>query len=396
MSKLAFLVYSKNTETRAHVVEQLIATDRAVVAATLTDLDALADALHSRPIDGVYLDLDEDPDRTLDSLEGLVAEPRPLILLGAVHGDSQILLRAMRLGARDFFLSHRLTGVEALLQHTTPQRASLGTTAPTVAVVGAKGGVGATMVACELGVALQETGLRTIVVDLSRRLGDVSLYFDLRPRYDLTDIVRQEGELDSVFVDAVVESHESQVSVLAAPSKLEDVTFLSSAKLERVLKFLQTEFDCIILDLPWDFDEFSLRALDMANEIIFVTTPDVVALTHTRTRRQMVERFGALPERVHVALNRTRSRATIDEKQIVDFLECEIDASIPDQPAVGQACTDKGLILREVEESEPMRRAIRVLRNRVCEWCHFDMPLEDESAGAGKLLGRLRSLVRRR
>jgi pilus assembly protein CpaE len=268
--------------------------------------------------------------------------------------------------------------------------------APTIAVVGAKGGVGATTVACELGVALEEAGLRTIVCDLSRRLGDVALYFDLSPRYDITDIVRRDGELDAVFVDAVVASHESQVSILAAPSKPEDVTLLRSAKLDRVLKLLQSEFDCIVLDVPWDFDEFSLRALDMSNEIMIVTNPDVTSLTHARSRRELVERFGALPERIHMILNRASPHATLDERQIVEFLERDLDGIIPDLPDVARKCTDEGLILRDVEDCRPMRSAIHELRDRVCEWCDFELPEAREISRRRKLINGLRKLVRRK
>lgn len=395
MSKLSFVVYSRSPETRTRVVEQLLGTDRVTVTATLADLQGLSDTLRSHRADGIYLDLDDDPHETLNSVATL-PEPRPTILLGARAGDAPLLLQAMRLGARDFYLGHKLVGLENALEAAAPVRSLSDRAAPTIAVVGAKGGVGSTTIACELGVALQETGLRTIVVDLSRRLGDVALYFDVNPRYDITDIVRHEGELDAVFVDAVLSNHESQVSILAAPSKLEDVTLLGTSKLDRVLKLLQAEFDCIILDAPWDFDEFSLRALDMSNEILMVTTPDVASLTHARTRRQLVERFGALPERVHVVLNKASSDASIDKKQVVDFLERDLDSVIPDMPEVARKCADEGLILRDIQEGRAMRQAILGLRDQVCEWCQFELPEEDGSVGRKKLMNKLRNLVGRK
>ena len=395
MSKLSFVVYSRSPDTRTRVVQQLLATDLVTVSATLADLEGLTDTLRSHRSDGIYLDLDDDPHETLASVAAL-PEPRPTLLLGARAGDAPLLLQAMRLGARDFYLGHKLIGVDSVLETATPVRALSDRAAPTLAVVGAKGGVGSTTIACELGVALQETGLRTIVVDLSRRLGDVALYFDLNPRYDITDIVRHDGELDAVFIDAVVSTHESQVSVLAAPNKLEDVTLLGTSKLDRVLKLLQAEFDCIILDAPWDFDEFSLRALDMSNEILLVTTPDVASLTHARTRRQMVERFGALPERVHLLLNKASTDASIDKKQVVEFLERDLDSIIPHMPAVARKCADEGLILRDVPEGRALRQSILALRDLVCEWCQFELPEEDGSVGRKKLMNKFRQLVRRK
>jgi len=151
----------------------------------------------------------------------------------------------------------------------------------------------------------------------------------------------------------------------------------------------------IILDVPWDFDEFSLRALDMSNEILIVTNADVTSLTHARTRRQMIERFGALPERVHMILNRTSNEQSLAEKQVVEFLERDLDATIPDQPEVGRKCTDEGLILRDVKDGRVMREAIVELRDRVCEWCELELPEQAEPKSKRKLMKRLRKVIKR-
>jgi pilus assembly protein CpaE len=394
MARLNFVVYSWSPETRARVTEQLLQTDQVLVTGEVSDLEELSEILRQQRVNGLYLDLDQDAEGTLEFVSGM-PEPRPTILLGAQESNSDVLLRAMRLGCRDFFQGHELTDAAKVLREATQHRAQSKQAAPTVAVVGAKGGVGSTMVACELAVALQETGLNTIVCDMSRRLGDVAIYFDLRPRFDLADLVRHQGEFDAVFIDAVVSRHSSQVSALAAPSKIEDVTLLTSGKLDRILKFLQTEYDCIVLDVPWDFDDFCLRSLDMSNEILLVTTPEVSSLTHAKKQREMIEGFGALPERIHTLANRCSKDMGIDKKQLVEFLERDLVTMIPDLPEAASKCADEGLILRDVPEAQPMREAVAKLRDLVCEWCELDQPTRDDQDEDG-LMSRLRNLVGRR
>lgn len=393
MPKLSFIVYSKSPQTRAAVTEQLVSTGRVSVYETPTDLADLAHEIDSGRAHGVYLDLDVDMDEVFDFLASM-SEPRPMVLLGAEKGDSPSLLRAMRLGARDFYVGHQMIGVEAVLDEVTPRRDSSSRQAPTVAIVGVKGGVGATSLACELGISLQEAGLSTVVCDLSRRLGAVALYFDMKPRFDIADIVKHDGELDSVFVDAVLSQHSSDVSVLAAPSTYEDVTLLNAPALERVLKFLKTEFDCVVLDVPWGFDELCFRALDMSNEIAFVTAPDVVALTHARTCRRTLEQLGARSDRVHTVLNKASSDASIPERQVTEFLETELDAQIPELPESARRYTDAGLILRDVPGSEKTRKAIQDLRDKVAEWCHLELP--EIETGGGNLMTRFRSLINKK
>jgi len=394
MSKLRFLVYSSNPETLSRVGDDLLRTERVVVTTSPTDLSSLQNELRRTRIDGIYLDLDDEPDRVLEFVAAM-AEPLPTILLGAQQSDPELLLQAMRLGVRNFFPGHDLAGVESILLATSPRRVHSQHGASTIAVVGAKGGVGATMVACELAVSLQEAGLNAIVCDLSRRLGDVGIYFDLSPRFNIADLVKHEGDLDEVFIDAVLDTHRSDVSVLTAPTEMDDVTVMSKMKIDRLLKALRHEFDCVVLDVPWDFDEFSLRALNLSNEILLVTTPDVTAITHTRNHRKTIESFGAMPEHIHTLLNRASADASINPKQVAKYLEGELDGVIPEIPKAARRCADEGLILREVPDGQQIRDAILDLRTRVCEWCQIDIGAEAGSTGRGGLMTQLRGLVGR-
>jgi len=395
MRKLSFLVFSENSEVHSRVTEALLATGQATIQATVSQASSLPQELRRHRVDGIYIDLDPDPNVIFETISNL-PEPRPLLLFGSKHSDPQTLLRAMRLGARDFFVGHKLDDLQAVVRSAVPELSVSTGAAPILAVVGAKGGVGATLIACELAVALQESGTHVVVCDLNLRLGDVPLYFDLRPLYNIADIAKKEGTLDSTFVNAVLAQHSSNVSVLAAPAHIEDLGSLNSSQLERILRFVQQEFDCIILDLPWGFDDLSSRALEISSHILLVTTPDVPALTHARTRLGLMERFGTSRDRVHVVLNRHSKMATFDKQYVVDFLECDVDAVIPDEPTATQQCMNEGLLLREAQGGEEMERALQELRNRTNEWCQFDKSHVGNDAGSQHFVSRLRKLVTRR
>jgi pilus assembly protein CpaE len=395
MRRLSFLVFSQSSDVHSSLAEALLATGQATIQASVSLESSLPQELRRHRVDALYIDLDPDPKPIFEAISNL-PEPRPLLLFGSNQSDPQLLLRAMRLGARDFFVGHNLESLESVIRHAVPELPVSTGAAPILAVVGAKGGVGATLIACELGVALQESGTRVLVCDLNLRLGDVPLYFDLRPLYSVADIAKKEGTLDMTFVNAVLAEHSSNVSVLAAPAHLEDIGSLNSSQLERILRFVQREFDCIILDLPWGFDDLSSRALEISSHILLVTTPDVPSLTHARTRLGLMERFGTSRDRVHVVLNRHSNMATFDKQYVVDFLGCDVDAVIPDHPAATQQCMNEGLLLRDAQGGEEMERALQLLRDRTNDWCQFERSHAGESPGSRHFVSRLRKLVTRR
>jgi pilus assembly protein CpaE len=222
------------------------------------------------------------------------------------------------------------------------------------------------------------------------------MYFDLNPNYNIADMARREAGMDSVFVDSVVAEHSSHVSILAAPTQLDDFNLINAAKLDHVLKLLRNEFDCIILDAPWDFDEFSLRAIDMSNETLIVSTPDVMSVTHARVQRESMQRLGASPDRIHTLLNRVSKSQTLTRKQMEEYLGGSITAEIPDAPVATRESADEGQILREVQGSQDILQAIAGLRAHVCDWCKLETQEGRSAKADAGFVAKFRGLIRRK
>lgn len=396
MRKLSFLLFSEDPAVRSQVSDQLIATGRVRLQAIVEETEQLAQELQRHQVDGIYLDIDKDPEAVFSLISQLKA-PRPMVLLGGEGQDREILLRSLHLGVRDFFVGHKLDLLVDLLSGAVPLRGGVDRPAPILAMVGAKGGVGTTTIACELAVALEEAGTHTLVCDLNLRLGDVPLYFDMQPTNSISDIAKREGAVDASFVDAVVVEHASNVSILAAPSRFEDLGTLNFSHLDKILDYFQTPFDCIVLDLPWGFDEFSLRSISRADKILLVTTTDVPSLTHARTRMELLARFGTSSENVHVVVNRiSQKRGSLDKDQISAFLECDIEVTIVDDTETAEQCTNEGRLLRETSGGEKLAEGLYSLRDHVSEWCGFDHVGGMVEGETPSLLTRVRKLVTRR
>ena len=121
MRKLSFLLYSEDPTVRTQVSDQLTETGRVRIQATVSEGDQLAQEMQRHHVDGIYLDVDRDPEAVFALISELKS-PRPMILLGGEGQDREILLRALHLGVRDFFVGHKLDMLVELLASIEPVR----------------------------------------------------------------------------------------------------------------------------------------------------------------------------------------------------------------------------------------------------------------------------------
>jgi len=394
MARLSFFIYSEDEDVRARVQDRLEATGEVELTSGISESSELAEALRTSVVDAVYVDLGKEPERLLEILERL-PEPRPALFLGGPQENPQLLLRAMRLGAKEFFVDHRidrdLTPILRQIEQQNRPRAETPARGGMLCVAGAKGGVGTTLVTCELAGALQDLGGSVAVVDLNLRFGDVAMYFDLRPPYSIADIVRKGEALDPTFLRSVMATHISGVRVLSAPSEIEDAEIVGGSHIERTLKLVRMEFDWVIVDLPNVWDPVALRAIDLSDQILIVTTLDVPSLTHTRLSLDLLQRFGCPEDRIRVAINRHTRSATFGPRELRELLGRDPDILIPDDTASALECVNEGKLMREVEKGGKVERSIRKLAAMTHEWITGEeLKSKDDRAS---LVKRLKNIV---
>jgi pilus assembly protein CpaE len=391
LTQLSFVVATE----QSGLVELLEQSGRAQVKAVVDETgDVLVAVARHRP-EAVMVDLGGDPNGVLGMLEQIPV-PRPLLL---VYGpdDKDVILRAMRLGAREYIAPGReakddlLLALERILRERGPETTK-GARAPLIAVMGAKGGVGTTFVACQLSAGLAHRGAKVTVVDGHLRLGDVALYFDLRPRYTITNLATTADGLDAAYLQTVLASHRSGVQVLAAPERPEEADVISASHLDHALAILRSENDWVVVDTPRDFDEKSVHLLDQASSILLVTTCDVPALNHTRLQLDLLQRLGHSPHRVHVVVNRVDKNAPVQGKEIADFLDRKWDVRLPNDYPSASACVNEGRPLWELAPKSALREAMDGLTAAAHNWCERPLPeaANQSSKGLFDLLRRKR------
>lgn len=148
-----------------------------------------------------------------------------------------------------------------------------------ICVTGARGGVGVTTFATNLGWALaNDAGRRTVIVDLDLHCGSVGLMLGLKASVGFMEALRNPHRIDDLFLDRAVVRKSDRLMVLSAEEPLEDATDYNPAALDAVLRTLQQRFHFVVMDLPRRPGPLFRQALEHSEIQIILASPTLTAV----------------------------------------------------------------------------------------------------------------------
>jgi pilus assembly protein CpaE len=313
----------------------------------LTDLSkSEAEELRTSTAQIILLDIGDDPAVGL-RLARFLSEDNPgrtFVLTGpAVATD--VLLEAMRLGASEY-LPRPVdeADLSAALGRATRRLGPAETRdwAPqgkVIAVYAAKGGAGATTTAANLAVELCRHGNKpTVLVDFDLEHGSTAVVLGLRPRYSVLDVVKNLHRMDRDLLASFVERHQSGLSVLASPALIGPGEAVTREQARAVLQFLRRQYEYVVVDLEKSFTTTTGAAVENADDVLMVTTPDLASLRNTKKAMPFVERSMTDPKRLHLIVNRRRTVDVITSEDVQKAIGREVFATLTaDDSAVADA-----------------------------------------------------------
>jgi pilus assembly protein CpaE len=272
--------------------------------------DRLPDASEVMP-DIVFLDLGRNPDPFLQFAAQLRRNwpaIRVIACSATVPPNPQLLLDAMRSGVQDFVAKPVQEGsLRDLLQRfsTDVQGKDIVSNDKLIVIMGAKGGVGATTVAVNLGVQLASFAKkRTALLDFARPLGNAHLLLDLHLRFGLRDTVANLDRLDSHFFAGLLTAHKTKLELLGGVTQPEEWQDIDVTRLDRVVNVAQNLFDLVLVDMGSQFSFEWNAILRMARLILIVAEANVPALWTLERRLLALKGFGIDQSRARVIINR--------------------------------------------------------------------------------------------
>ena len=202
-----------------------------------------------------------------------------------------------------------------------------------ITITSATGGCGKTFFATNLGYFLtQHTQGRACIVDLDLQFGEVSTALRLRPKYTISDALDRAATGD-VDLDTQIEeytvSHETGVTVLAAPRDPSEADRITPPEVTRVLQAAKQHFDWIIVDTPPALSEIVLAAFDVSDELYSMATLDLPSVRNMSVFLGTLERLKIANDNVRLILNKAETDVGIDVEQVTRLFPRGFDAVLP-------------------------------------------------------------------
>ena len=223
-----------------------------------------------------------------------------------------------------------------------------------IAVVGAKGGVGASTVAHNIAWAVaRDLQLDTVVTDLDLAFGTAGLDYNQDPAQGIADAVFSPDRVDTSFIDRLLSKCTDHLSLLAAPATLERVYDFSTEAFDTIFDTLRTTMPCIILDVPHQWTGWTKRALINADEILVVATPDLANLRNAKSLLDLLRSARPNDHRPFYCLNQVGvpKRPEIKPADFAKAIDDQPLAVIPFEPQVFGTAANNGQMIAELSSA---------------------------------------------
>ena len=276
------------------------------------------------------------------------------ILVMTTQSGLQDKLKSFEAGADDhltkpFEPAELVARVAALLRRADSARTSALEPAAReggrmVAIHSLRGGTGCSSLAVNLGVGFVYLWKKpAILLDLTMTAGQVALMLNMTLRRTWTDIARfQPGELDFNMLSSIVCSHESGLAFVAAPPLPSKAEPLLPELLASAFQLFKNQFEYIVADLPHDFSDPAIQALDAADVILMVATPDMASIRAVTAALDTYDKLGYPKEKIKLLLNATFPHSGLPREKIEAALGMPALAVMPYYPDVFVEAINRG------------------------------------------------------
>jgi pilus assembly protein CpaE len=297
--------------------------------------------------DLVIIPVDDISPAELVSLEREIRrDPNTSVIATSYSAEPDLIVRAMRAGIHEFLVNppkpEELAGsVERLMRRTRAETEQ----GDLIAVYSGKGGLGSTSIAVNLAQAFASIrkDSRVAVVDLVVTGGDVRVFLNLKPTYDISHLLAKGSQIDAELLNSVLTPCPGGVWALPTGDSPEDQDMFDSAAVGSVLTLLRHHFAVTVVDCEHHLSEGTLAALDAADRIVLVTQLTVPSLRSTQRSLAVCRRLGYDDAKLCVVVNRYQSGDVLPVKDAEDLLQTQIYWKLPNDYRLSAASLTRGV-----------------------------------------------------
>lgn len=288
-------------------------------------------------------------------------ERPPLLICGPLDAHEGVRL-AMQAGARDF-LPEPVAAEELLPALNRMIKESLGSgngNGKLLAVINAKGGSGATLLACNLAHQLSVNGGSTLLLDLDLQFGSVAHYLDVPANHSQVEVLQGIDSMDSVALRGFCSHFSPALHVLGGrENELCLPMDIRHEQLEALLHLARSSYDWVVVDLPRQIDHLTGITLEQADQVLIVVQQSISHLKDaSRLAHILRDDLGVRASHLQVVVNRYNKNAPINLHDIAAALQCSELQKLPNDFAVVSESQNSGVPLDVQAPRAPITLAL--------------------------------------
>src|SRR6202046_277476 len=334
-------------------------------------LTAAVEAYQSAPTPNVIiLESDERGEEILDGLDQLAnyCDAGTRVVVVGCTNDVMLYRELVRRGVSDYLIApvDTLQVVRAVCGlFSAPDAKPVGRI---VAVVGAKGGVGASTIAHNIAFSLaRDQMLDSVVTDLDLAFGTAGLDFNQDPPQVIAEAVFSPDRIDNAFIDRLLSKCTDHLSLLAAPATLDHVYDFGADAFEAIFDSLGRAVPSVVLDVPHLWSGWTRQTLVGADDILIVAAPDLANLRNTQKLYDFLKAARPNDQRPLYCLNQVGvpKRPEIKAADFAKALEGNTIGTIPLQPQLFGAAANNGQMIAEISANHRTGDLLRQLAQKL-------------------------------
>jgi pilus assembly protein CpaE len=334
----------------------------------LGDITNLLDRLERMRPDVVLVDISG----WKESLEGMVSSIKnaigdPLIVALNHSADADSILSAMRAGVHEYLYPPIREPLRRALEKRSIERGrrrdgSAKAAGKSFAFLSAKGGCGATTLACHVAAELGQLQQRVLLADLDLDAGMIAFITKTKAVYSILDAVNNLHRLDISYWKALVSNGIPGVEIVSSPLALASKQQPKDDQVRHVIAFAKPHYDWTVVDLGRSISRVAMAALEEIDEVCLVTTLEVPALHQCKQIIQTLLDSGYGKNRIRLILNRSPKRLDITPGELEKMLGVSIFYMVPnDYPELYETYAEGRMLNPNCELGKHMTRLAQKL-----------------------------------
>ena len=342
----------------------------------------------------LFVDLSESSD-PLNDINALaeVCEPGTIVIAAGLVNDVRLYRDLLASGLQDYLLKpltpdavrDALATAQAILSGPKSQGGPE-TDRPqtTVAVLGVRGGVGASALATSLAWLMADRQERsTALLDLDVHFGTGALAFDLEPGRGLTDALENPSRIDGLFIERAMVRATERLAVLSAEAPITQPLHVDGGALFHLQEEMKNAFEAVVIDMPRAIAVQSPHLVSEVQQVVVVTEQTLAA---TRDTIRLLGWLKSQAPNVGVTIVANRVSATpapeVSRKDFEASIERKVDIVIPFDAKVAVSAAKQGKCLADAAKGTKLGHAIEQLAKLLAT----GIEAEEEPAGQPKSL----------